>query len=110
MSGRPVRRPPGLQPERTVLAWRRTALSLALAAVVVIRLTMPTQGLVAVTVGGAGLVLAIVTYLAAGRRYRVGRRLAGEDAVLPGVGAPAALLAATMALVGVLAGLYVSQG
>ena len=110
MSGPPFRRPPGLQPERTLLAWRRTALSLGLAAVVVIRLTMPTQGIASVTVGGAGLVLAIVTYLAADRRYRVARRSSGEAAVVPGVGAPAALLAATMLVVGLLAGLYVSQG
>lgn len=108
MSSQPPRRPSGLQPERTVLAWRRTSLSLALASVVAIRLTMPTQGLAAVAVGGAGLLLAGVSYLAADRRYRVARRLAGQQAVLPGVGTPAALLAATMLLVGVLAGLYVA--
>jgi len=40
----------GLQPERTALAWQRTALSMAGAALIVVRLALGTLGAVAVAV------------------------------------------------------------
>ncbi|WP_051579539.1 DUF202 domain-containing protein [Pseudonocardia acaciae] len=61
---------PGLQPERTALAWRRTALGLAAAAAVAARVLFPTLGVLAVclaAVGGAG---AIGLWVWGSRRYR----------------------------------------
>jgi len=97
---------PGLQPERTLLAWRRTALSLALAGVVAVRLTLDRYGPAVVTLGGLGLALAGAAYLAAGGRHR---RARGSSGGLPAAGAAAALLAATTLAIGVLAMLYVTQ-
>ena len=107
MSTAPTGRP-GLQPERTLLAWRRTALSLAAASVVAVRLTLGSYGPAAVVLGVGGLLLAAGAFLAADRRYRAGGP--GGLADRPAAGAPAALLTVTTVLVGLLAALYVSQG
>lgn len=97
---------PGLQPERTLLAWRRTALSLGLAGVLAVRLTLDRHGPAVVVLGLLGLGLAGAAYLAANGRYR---RANGTPGGLPAVGAAAALLAATTLAIGVLATLYVTQ-
>lgn len=96
---------PGLQPERTLLAWRRTALSLGLAGVVAARLTLDSYGPAAVTLGVAGLLLAAAAYLAAARRYRRAGAPTGAPAA---AGTAAALLAATTLAIGLLAALYVA--
>ena len=70
--GPPPRRlyDPGLQPERTALAWRRTALSLLVASLGAARI-LPTQlGAGAVVLGLAGAVWAVVIHHLAGRRAR----------------------------------------
>jgi uncharacterized membrane protein YidH (DUF202 family) len=48
-------RDPGLQPERTALAWQRSALALAVATIVVGRLTFESAGLLALLVVVLGL-------------------------------------------------------
>ena len=48
-------RDPGLQPERTALAWQRSALALAVATVVVGRLTFEAAGLFGLVVVVLGL-------------------------------------------------------
>ncbi|MDT0180611.1 DUF202 domain-containing protein [Microbacterium sp. ARD31] len=61
---------PGLQPERTELAWRRTALALAVGSLVALRLLPAVLGHVAwIAPGIAGLVASGVLWLAARRRY-----------------------------------------
>jgi len=61
----------GLQAERTALAWRRTALAMAVAAVGAGRLAAPTIGVLAYVIAGLGLVQAVSVGFAAQRRYRV---------------------------------------
>ncbi|MGY1705595.1 DUF202 domain-containing protein [Geodermatophilus sp. SYSU D00697] len=96
----------GLQAERTALAWRRTALALAVGAVGAGRLAAPVAGAVAVAVAGVGLVQAVAVAVAAQRRYRaaVGSPVPGAD--LPAVragGLPIAALALSGVVVGLLA-------
>jgi hypothetical protein len=61
---------PGLQPERTALAWRRTVLSLGLGALVALRLLPPVLGMWSLAAGLAGVLFAGLIWLLAGRRAR----------------------------------------
>ncbi|WP_258725844.1 DUF202 domain-containing protein [Cellulomonas sp. NS3] len=61
---------PGLQPERTALAWRRTVLAIAVGAAVALRVLPPTLGPWSLTLGIAGLASAAVMWTLAGRRAR----------------------------------------
>lgn len=84
---RPVLFDPGLQPERTALAWRRTALSLAVGAIVSFRLLPPVLGLWSIAVGIAGLLLSATTWTLAGRRARrIQRALLTSSDPLPSGG------------------------
>ncbi|WP_080794922.1 DUF202 domain-containing protein [Corynebacterium pacaense] len=60
---------PGLQPERTSLAWERTAISLALASAILLRWS-PQFGSGVHTLILAVLGVAVVLYLTQARRYR----------------------------------------
>lgn len=66
----PVPIDPGLQPERTMLAWRRTALALVVVAAVATRYLAAELGPAAAALGGAGVLLATVALAAAQLRYR----------------------------------------
>jgi uncharacterized membrane protein YidH (DUF202 family) len=61
---------PGLQPERTALAWRRTGLAVAVGAVAGARVLVPTLGAWALVVGLIGLGLAALLVLGSTRRAR----------------------------------------
>ncbi|WP_349428103.1 DUF202 domain-containing protein [Microbacterium sp. LWS13-1.2] len=62
---------PGLQPERTELAWRRTALALGAGSIVAMRLIPAAFGSGWwILVGAAGLVMSGISWLWARRRYR----------------------------------------
>lgn len=63
-------RDPGLQPERTELAWRRTLLSLAAGALVSVRLLPPVLGDWTIVTGLAGVVVAGLLWSLAHRRHR----------------------------------------
>jgi len=67
-----VRRDPGLQAERTMLAWRRTCLSYAVVSAVGTRLVFADLGILALVCGGVGLCSAAAGHLAAARRYQSG--------------------------------------
>jgi hypothetical protein len=69
MSRRPLF-DPGLQPERTALAWRRTALALAVGALLALRILPPVLGTWSLPAGFAGIALAGIMWVAAGRRAR----------------------------------------
>lgn len=69
MSG-PATPAEGLQQERTTIAWRRTSLSLAVAALVVSRLAIEDSAPVLVVAGGAVMIIAVWTGLTKLRRGR----------------------------------------
>lgn len=66
--------PPGLQPERTALAWRRTALGLATGSLVAGRLLSVELGVWSWWLAAAGVVLAGALAVAAHRRSAAPRR------------------------------------
>jgi uncharacterized membrane protein YidH (DUF202 family) len=61
---------PGLQTERTLLAWRRTCLAFGVASLVAMRFTIEAAGVAAVFAGVIGAGLAIAAYVAAAIGYR----------------------------------------
>jgi putative membrane protein len=82
---------PGLQLERTTLAWVRTTLSFVASGIVVVRLVAHSSIVLALVCVCAGLPLAIfIAWLALGRHRRATHRL-HNDEPLPGGSLPAAL-------------------
>ncbi len=94
---------PGLQPERTELAWRRTSLAIGVGSLVALRLLPTALGHAAwVFVGLAGLLMAAFMSFAAHRRARAVNVVllrAGGRAALPG-GALLGILALFVFLAG----------
>lgn len=98
MNGEPVF-DAGLQPERTLLAWHRTCLALAVSAAVATRLTVGTLGTASVALGLVGVVAAVAAGLVETRRYRhLSRQLVAGSLHTAG-GLPIALLALAAAVV-----------
>lgn len=103
----------GLQAERTALAWRRTALAMAVAAVGAGRLAAPVLGVMALLLAAVGLVQAVVVAQASGRRYRIVHDSLisrGDLTAVSTAGAPIAALACSGVLVGILALVFVLAG
>jgi hypothetical protein len=73
---------PGLQPERTALAWRRTGLALTVGSLIGLRVLPPLLGPAAYVLAGLGIVASLAVLAAAHRRYRRVHRLllAARDA------------------------------
>jgi len=108
----PVDRPfdDGLQAERTLLAWRRTCLALAVGSAVAIRLVSPRFGLVVVPLGLAGAAVAAVAYLHAGRRYQAAHRSLTSTSTLSSGGRTLAGVVLVVLLLSLLGLGYVIEG
>lgn len=95
---------PGLQPERTALAWRRAGLSLGAGSLLLTRVLAETAGALALLVGGLGVLAAVAVLVVAERRYRSQHRRLVNAAGLPvalAAGALPFLVAVTTALLGI---------
>jgi len=102
---------PGLQPERTLLAWQRTVLALAVACAVAVRFTAPVIGVAAGIAGIAGVGLAIAAYIGVRYRYRRAHTALQQSETLDTVGAwPLAAVAGSTLMLGVLAAFFLWCG
>jgi hypothetical protein len=95
---------PGLQPERTELAWRRTALSLGIGSLIALRLLPVAFGnAILAWAGVMGLCASAFFWLSARRRYETatgGLHRYGDRAALPGA-TPLLALASFVAAAGI---------
>ena len=99
---------PGLQPERTLLAWRRTALAIAAAGVTASWLMLNQLHEFAVAAGALGLGLSLFAYLIASRRYRQVHAALHATERLPERGAwPQLALALSVAVLAAASVVYV---
>ena len=100
---------PGLQPERTALAWRRTALAVTVWLLGAGRLVAASSGAVAALLGTGGVALGLGLVLVAQRRAAVVDRALRADADLRnGPGARLLATLAALALLIAIAGLVVA--
>ena len=99
---------PGLQPERTLLAWRRTCLALAVARAVVVRFAGESLGAPAAVLGIAGVATAAAAYIRASRRYRRAHEGLTRSNELPIDGLALALMTLTLLLISAGALAYVA--
>ncbi|WP_062202040.1 DUF202 domain-containing protein [Demequina salsinemoris] len=89
----------GLQLERTLLAWRRTCLAIAVGALGLAKYGGDTAGPAVVALSAVGLVLAVVAYALASRRYhRRHGTLTGGERLGSGGRSHAALAGAVVAM------------
>jgi len=95
---------PGLQPERTELAWRRTILAVAVGAIVALRLLPSTLGTWSIGAALVGLTLTALLWILAHQRARhIQQALLQGHGSLPGGGL--LLLLATLTTSGAALGL-----
>lgn len=97
---------PGLQPERTLLAWKRTCLALGLSAVVAVRFAAETLGPFVTVLGAVGIAAALASYLASAHRYRTAQAALKDTGRIPVDGAALGLLTVTLLVTGSAAAVY----
>jgi uncharacterized membrane protein YidH (DUF202 family) len=101
---------PGLQTERTLLAWRRTCLAFGVASLVAMRFTVEAAGVLAVFAGVLGAGLAVAAYVAAAIGYRRANTALHRTGELNHGAAPIALATAAALVLGVACAVYVVMG
>ncbi len=101
---------PGLQTERTLLAWRRTCLAFGVASLVVMRFTVEAAGVVAVFAGVVGAGLAVAAYVAAAVGYRRANTALHTTGELNHGAVPIALATASALVLGVACAGYLVLG
>jgi hypothetical protein len=99
---------PGLQPERTSLAWQRTLLALTVGMLAASRGLLSLLGPASYVIAGAGLVVVALLAVAVHRRYRgVHEGLTSPVSTLPGAGRLVAAAAILTVVCGVAAAAFV---
>lgn len=93
----------GLQAERTLLAWRRTCLAVAVGGVLVVRFGAQPLGALGAAAGILVVVLAIAAYAAASMRYRHVHGLLTNGGRLPAAGGTVTLVALAVLVFGLAA-------
>ena len=100
----------GLQPERTLLAWRRTCLSFATVSLVAMRFVVESLGVIGVIASTAAAGLALAACFAASHGYRRAHAsLHANDRLDHGATAHALAAAAVLAI-GLTCGAYIVLG
>lgn len=101
----------GLQPERTLLAWRRSCLALALGLALAIRYGRVLDPVASLWIGVPALAVVVLAYAATSLRYRaVTRALSSDPSRLTSGGRAVTAVAAVALLVGIAAASYVASG
>ena len=92
----------GLQPERTTLAWQRTALAVTVCALGVLRLGLGRSSVPGIVVGSLAILVAVAAFVGARAGYRrTTDRLDGNRPI--GTVGPAALGTLSVVLLGLAA-------
>ncbi len=92
-----------------LLAWRRTALALAVVSAAGVRFTLPAIGWAAVPVGAVGVALAMLAYIAMGRRYHHVHDTLTRTAQYSSTGWPPAAVATVTVILGVGALIFLAH-
>jgi uncharacterized membrane protein YidH (DUF202 family) len=100
----------GLQPERTLLAWRRTCLAFGVASLVGMRFTVEAMGILAVVVGVIGAGLAVLAYALAATGYRRAHHSLRGEGILARGGIPMLAGTAAVLVIGALCAGYLVLG
>lgn len=96
----------GLQPERTLLAWRRTCLSFAIASLILTRYTADAFGAAGVLLGLAAAGLAVGAYVTSSVGYRRVHASLNRTGHTGRGGAPFLLATLAALAIGASAGVY----
>lgn len=100
----------GLQPERTLLAWRRTCLAFGVASLVGMRFTVEAMGILAVVAGVIGAGLAVLAYALAATGYRRAHHSLRGQGLLGRGGLPMLAGTAAVLVIGCLCAGYLALG
>lgn len=95
----PIHGDPGLQPERTDLAWGRTTLSLTVASAIFLR-WMPHHGWFAGTLVAASTFTALAINVTRKRRFHRAIEGINQEAITPDIASVAAVAASVIVLAG----------
>lgn len=101
---------PGLQAERTSLSWLRTSLSLVVAGVFVIRISVPEAGLLGAIIGLIGVLFAFAAAIISGGRYRRATHQLQANGNLRTDGRVIALASASAVALGLIAATFALRG